>query len=104
MSPVRVSHYPRRDGPLPEGVRWVGRPTVWGNPHRPGDSVCIDAADAVAKYRWTWRYFFDHPELGQQFRSQIAELADAVGLACACPLDQPCHVDVLLELIDEVTQ
>jgi hypothetical protein len=91
---------------MPEGAIYVGRPTRWGNPYRIGLVACgcrsvgecnhntlrvETAAEAVAAYRaWveTWR---------SERRQQI-ELLRGKDLACWCPLDQPCHADVLLEL------
>jgi Domain of unknown function (DUF4326) len=40
----------------------------------------------------------DHPELVEQAR---VDLAGAESLACWCPLDSPCHADVLAELVSE---
>jgi hypothetical protein len=44
----------------------------------------------VRRYR---EYLSGHPEL----LAALSELR-AKDLACWCPLDQPCHADVLLEL------
>lgn len=44
------------------------------------------------------------PKPGQPYGScetcgvELATHADAADLMCFCPLDQPCHADVLLEL------
>lgn len=146
MSPVRISHYPRRDGPLPEGARWVGRPSRWGNPfrlrdrvnglarvpavdfpgqawefegrisgdgarhdyHHPGGEITtcnvryMTAAETVDCYRawangggWPLPYPPKRPPA-----DWLDPLRSATALACACPLDMPCHVDVLLELLE----
>lgn len=87
---------------MPEGAVYVGRPSRWGNPVRIGDlNTCAateefpdgqpcDAEEAVALYRmgtcFLPREFFE-PLRGRD-------------LACWCPLDQPCHADVLLELVN----
>lgn len=92
---------------MPEGAVYVGRPTEWANPWRVGAPALIEtplpgAVDgtlyvrelvitpeiAVALYRAAFTP--DAPEAR-------AELAGR-DLACWCPLDQPCHADVLLEL------
>lgn len=36
-------------------------------------------------------------DLGDQ--PDLAPLRDATALACSCPLDRPCHADVLIELL-----
>lgn len=86
----------------------VARPSKWGNPYRLGSTVVITAAGgerqvlrhlsramAVHLYRlWVWNW--DLADEGHQ-PLNVAELAGR-DLACWCPLDQPCHADVLLEL------
>jgi hypothetical protein len=56
-----------------------------------GTYVCRDAEDAVRRFGAVLA--FDEaiwPELRAELRGK--------SLACWCPLDQPCHADVLLEL------
>lgn len=88
----------------PEGAVVVSRPSRWGNPfavgttkwlHNDGDGSVLlatpkDNAEAVAYFRW---YVESHPDR----REAIRELQGR-DLACWCPLDRPCHADVLLEL------
>jgi hypothetical protein len=89
---------------MPPGAVYVGRPTRWGNPFRPGHadqalsgdgwvvkSIGIAGtegrAEAVAAFRdWIATVDIDFSELRGR------------DLACWCALDQPCHADVLLEL------
>lgn len=144
-APVRISHYPRRDGPLPAGAKWVGRPSRWGNPFKVGDKVnglarvpavdhpgmpwefegrisaagmrhdyfhpdgriircdirLMTAAECVECYRswvgvghmWPLRYREPKPA------SWLDPLREFTALACSCPLNAPCHVDVLLDLL-----
>jgi hypothetical protein len=110
MAIERVSHYPRRDGPLPAGVRWVGRPSRWGNPYRVGDwgdeaSEDWDGATVCQLVRLdTLDMVLDAYELfaTDQLRadpSWLEPLRSADALACSCPPDQLCHVDVLLSLL-----
>ena len=95
----------------PKGAVVVARPTKWGNPYiihnsrnallggcEEHDYDCVyDAATAVLKFRHAVLW----PVVGQprvptpDYIRQ--ELADK-DLACWCPLDQPCHADVLLEI------
>lgn len=80
----------------PEGAVVVSRPSTWGNPWRVGgaypwdDNRAMTAADAVEVYR----YAMDTPHGRSLIRAELA----GKDLACWCPLDQPCHADVLLEL------
>jgi len=89
---------------MPPGAVYVGRPTEWGNPFRPGRQhlrkklqpgggdnmiTVLDAAHAVQLYR---RFM--------SLEIRIAAPIDLKGkdLACWCSLNQPCHADVLLKL------
>ena len=78
---------------MPEGAIYVGRPTRWGNPFR------IGAPDLFSNVS-------SAEEAVRLFRALIAAVPDRFDfellrghdLVCWCPLDQPCHADVLLEL------
>ncbi|MEE6273499.1 DUF4326 domain-containing protein [Georgenia sp. MJ206] len=99
----------------PEGVVVVSRPSRWGNPFRVGDemmpprlgqcpSVRIDQKLAVELFRAHVERFaaeFDDYAHGSDGHD-LAELAGR-DLACWCPLDEPCHADVLLELANRAT-
>ncbi len=84
----------RRGWRKPEGAVYVGRPTRWGNPFRIDRSSSAGArAAAVGEYR---SYLSSHETL-------LAEAVSTLGghdLGCWCPLDQPCHADVLLEVVN----
>lgn len=92
-------------------ARYVGRPTKWGNPWTvhvhtlrcaPLHALCPlyvadDRADATRKYRHAVLY----PLIGQPHVPTPDEIrAELRGhdLTCWCPLDQPCHASILLEL------
>lgn len=80
----RVQRSRRKGARMPKDVVYVGRPGKWGNPYT--------TADAIRLYS---RYVVQEIFHG---RLDIAELRGK-SLACWCPLDQPCHADVLLELM-----
>lgn len=86
--PRRIRVYRRKGFKLPEGAVYVGRPTKWGNPYRPGPG--FSRKRMVEKYR---SYLLRRPAL-------VAALPELRGrdLACWCKLDEPCHADILLEL------
>jgi hypothetical protein len=87
---------------LPEGAVVVSRPSRWGNPFKVGDEIhrgpawsgreeiVRDRTHAVQLYR---RWLFTQ----ERSRDMVPELRGK-DLACWCPLDQPCHADVLLDL------
>jgi hypothetical protein len=73
----------------PDGAISVARPHKWGNPFVVGTPGVPDAETAVRLHR----QWMPDSDLSR-------ELSDLTGhdLMCFCPLDQPCHADVLLEL------
>lgn len=96
--PERIQRRRVRGWSKPEGSVYVGRPTRWGNPFRPGAPVSIeygggeviDATDAVALFAVHLRR---RPELAAAARMELA----GRDLLCWCPVGEPCHADVLLE-------
>ena len=110
MKPRAVQRRRTRYWRMPPHTKYVGRGTRWGNRYRVGEllrypqaqrsggSVLeawrqgwpLSAQQAVDLYRW---------ELGR-YPERFPPLEELRGwnLACWCPLDQPCHRDVLLEL------
>jgi hypothetical protein len=93
-TPRRIQRKRSKGWRMPEGAVYVGRPTVWGNRYRvgKGDGIGIvsTADEAVASFRRMW----DAPHQ----RAYIREQLRGKDLACWCPLDKPCHADVLLEV------
>lgn len=123
MTVQRIQRKRTKGWRMPEGAVYVGRPTDWGNSAKAGDCAeCrwgqhggahspMTAADAVADYRIGWEASVDAeafvgsltPEENRMLgvSGQTVDLfADIRGrdLVCWCPLDQPCHADVLLDL------
>ncbi len=102
-TPIRIQRRRARGYRMPEGVVYVGRPSRWGNPYRPGDpdpmepGRYLDGPGAVRMYRW---YLESRPDLKQAARRDLR----GVSLACWCPVvlpdgrRAPCHADVLLEV------
>jgi hypothetical protein len=106
---------------MPEGAVYVGRPTMFGNPFQVGDWVMF--GDPHPNYRGifslTWcktsDIFADHRYTHIETREQAVAFYRKMiegsplrnnatiglrgkDLACWCPLDRPCHADVLLEI------
>lgn len=104
-APRRIQRRRTKGWRMPEGAIYVGRGSKWGNPFRAGGFVYLSgpkagqtmtAADAVQSFRTAAM-----SNTATDFRAQAR--ADLAGrdLACWCPLDQPCHADVLLELANQ---
>ncbi len=119
--PFRLQRKRTRGFELPYGTVCVTRPGKWGN--------WFSGPDAVEAYREAWRVIlngertrftmttkvmigqrvFNASLLGvpaweemQALRGELAKLAGR-RLACYCPLDRPCHADVLCELANDGT-
>ena len=97
MTPRRIRLSRRRGWRKPAGAIVVARPTKWGNP------FVIDAehsrADAVARFARALEGG-DGSTLGFTAHDVRRELAGR-DLACWCPLEEPCHADVLLRVANE---
>ena len=91
--PTRVQLRRTKGWRMPPNTVSVARPTKWGNPFRVGYASIPTAAEAVNRFR---RWITDHMVVGPT-PPDPSELRGKT-LACWCPLDQPCHADVLLEL------
>ncbi len=126
--PVRIQRKRAKGWKMPPGVVYVGRPTKWGNPFVVHDwraafrAVSLgERGDKPGRLRaaiklyklWLtgkWcaiknddRTFWEKevmtvnvtkPPTLEEIRRDLAGKT----LACWCPLDKPCHADVLLEL------
>lgn len=93
---------------MPEGAVYVGRPTYWGNPYvilgpevfvdtrTNCDYMILDARKGVVdEYRKYVRNTVGTSGFSMAYEAEC-ELRGK-DLACWCPLDAPCHADVLLE-------
>lgn len=78
--------------PLPAQTKLVTRGSRYGNPF-PAQGTKSSEANAIAveKYR---QWLREHPERVADIRENLA----GWNVACACPLDWPCHADVLLRV------
>ena len=88
---------------MPPNTVSVARPGKWGNPCHIGMWKNYTAADAVRDYkRWidrdpgvrSYENAFGEPPTKKEIRRELR----GKNLACFCPLDQPCHRNVLLKI------
>lgn len=117
--PHRVQQRRTRGWRKPENTVGVARPSRYGNPFRVGERAVIndatgvivdnskrqsmivrDRAHAVALYRdavygHIWVAEPSYPFIPR--RHEVERLRGK-NLMCFCPLDEPCHADVLLEI------
>ena len=90
-APQRIQLSRRKGWRLPAHTVVVARPTRWGNPFRINRPA--ERAGAVTRYR-VW---IKSPE-GRELRLEARSCLRGFNLACWCPLDGPCHADVLLQI------
>jgi hypothetical protein len=101
--PQRIQRKRTKGWRMPEGAVYVGRGTWWGNPWRVGNTIWTEA-DNGGNLRG--QEFIITPDLAVAlyrvaFTPDIDDIRrDLAGkdLACWCPLDKPCHADVLLAI------
>jgi hypothetical protein len=120
MTATRIQRSRARGWRMPVLARYVGRPTYWGNPfiigattpsdwHEPFANIEVaDRAHAVKLLRdyLSWRRQQCeqtpgwHSPIGPRFpwESQIRAVLWGRDLACWCPIGEPCHADVLIEI------
>ena len=106
---MRIQRKRTKGWHMPPNTIYVGRPTQWGNDVKIGDSpgcgelkncecttrcAGMTAEDCVRFYRDT---------IGEWLTEANLAFLRGKNLACWCPLDQPCHADVLLELANKDT-
>lgn len=103
--PRRIQLSRKKGWRMPDNTLKVDRTTVWGNPYKAG--VHCDHQHAVDCHRFLLtqrRPAKAAPEpdtspmeYAETVNQRIEELRGK-NLACWCPLGQPCHADVLLEI------
>lgn len=84
-TPRRIQRQRTKGWRMPDKrqAKYVGRPTMWGNPFK--------GPDAVERYRLAL------DQLGQEQLETLLVPLRGLHLICWCPLSRPCHADVLLE-------
>lgn len=91
--PERIQLSRKKGWRKPENTVVVARPTQYGNPFPVRDG---DRARAVSLFEQSAIGFGDFT--AERIRAELA----GKNLACWCPLDEPCHADVLLEIANSV--
>ena len=116
-TPRRIQRKRTKGWRRSKGTVYVGRATLWGNPFSikwvEDNFDVVDHEDARATAVEFHRYWLEtgdtvpYPRpvesaiFGERRERVLSLAADRLAgkdLACWCPLDQPCHADVLLEI------
>lgn len=101
---------------MPANTIYVGRPTIFGNPfvgpgavdaYREWMRSADDPASAIQAMFRQRGVMVEIVGSGQVYASDVYEATDELeaiqgwNLSCWCPLDRPCHADILLELANK---
>jgi uncharacterized protein DUF4326 len=100
MTPQRVQLRRAKGYRMPPNTLKVCRPSPWGNPFKVGMLGVPDRATAVALFERALQrgdLADDHTRFVFT-EERIRIFLGGKNLACWCPLDQPCHADVLLRI------
>jgi hypothetical protein len=110
--PIRVQRSRAKGWKMPENTVYVGRPTRWGNPfaiehlhgrwylmsrdYNKGTDPSDTEKEAAQKACLCYRAI-----LSEALKYRARKELRGKNLACFCPLDQPCHADILLEIVNQ---
>jgi hypothetical protein len=104
LTPKRIQRKRTKGWRMPDGAVYVGRPTKWGNPFVVVDvleAFCGNEREAAEDYVRSYRealYLDERMYIALASAVDVRRELRGKDLACWCPLDQPCHADVLLEI------
>ncbi len=109
MIPQRIQRKREHGWRMPPNAIYVGRPSPYGNPFK-GDSAVGEfhaCLLAIKSKKWHKLYPDDFRMLAGEHRRHFVRMVGLLDklrgkdLVCWCPLDQPCHADVLLKLANQ---
>lgn len=97
--PIRRRGSARDAYAFPTACAYVGPFSRYANPFRPGDPGAslmrepMDESEVVSLFAATLL-----GPVGRCYAEQFASALRGLDLMCTCPLDRPCHADVLMKL------
>ncbi|MBA4766106.1 MAG: DUF4326 domain-containing protein [Porphyrobacter sp.] len=92
--PDRVQLSRRRGWRMPPNTVKVDRTTRWGNPYAGGSHLTPEQRAYVTGL---FNEYLQRPDQADEVAA-IRDQLRGKNLACWCPLDGPCHADVLLNI------
>lgn len=98
MKPKRIQRKRTKGWKMPPNTVYVGRPTRWGNPFRVNGLIDVRGHDEPITINCNLAVALYERNLRTEERLLVFIDLHGKDLACWCPLDQPCHADVLLEI------
>ena len=109
-TPVGIQRKRTKGWRMPPNTAYVGRPTVFGNHFDKGSNRkrSVQLYRHFIRRRWlelrnAGCTMVDIVKLQAAHKGLMDHIGELRGknLACWCPLDQPCHRDVLLEIAND---
>lgn len=122
MEPIRIQRKRTKGWKMPDNTVSVTRPGNFGNPFKIGhnykwggfsrtgidtlmiymeafvkDKRFISIETIEQSIEWYKIYLDKYPELVEKIKRELK----GKNLACFCPLDKPCHADVLLKIANQ---
>lgn len=91
MKPIRIQRKRTKGWRIPLNTVYVGRPSKWGNPYT--------GLRAVEEYRD--RLEGNKALMPDLFQEVVINPLRGKNLCCWCPIDQECHADILLEMVNK---
>ena len=91
-TPKRIQRKRIKGWHMPPNAVYVGRPSKWGNPF-----VVTEEKDRDGVIR-AYEHFL---RLKLERDPYYLDPLKGKDLACWCPLDKPCHADVILKMLKE---
>lgn len=92
---IRVQRKREKGWRQPEGCRYVGRGTMWGNPFVVG----VDGPELAVE-----TYAQNIELIARGYNMTVEQWLEPLRkyemLSCWCPLDQPCHADILIRKLE----
>lgn len=117
MTAKRIQRKRTKGWRMPEGAVYVGRPTKFGNPYtvQPightewivcewGEMIGGKTRSRATALVQCLDWYHKWAQLQIAIEPKWLEPLRGKDLACFCPLDQPCHADILLALSNEATR
>ena len=97
MTPIRIQRKRTKGWRMPPNTVYVGRPSKWGNRYTVHGYYDDGYSGTLTQARQTCVDCFED-EVSDELKALAKKELRGKNLACWCPLDQPCHADVLLKI------
>lgn len=90
--PIRIQRKRIKGWRMPPNTVYVGRPTLWGN-----ENKVVDGNYKLAVALYSAMLSMMKVKAPNFYKNYLKPLKGK-NLACWCPLDKPCHADILLQI------